>query len=48
MRGRGTYAELLERRFQLAYRRLAFPGNQALDTTQFRAPAKSAAQLDLF
>jgi DNA repair photolyase len=48
MRGRGTYAELLERRFQLAYRRLAFPGNQELDTTQFRAPAKSAAQLDLF
>ena len=48
MRGRGTYADLLERRFQLAYRRLGFPGINALDVTRFRAPAKDASQLALF
>jgi DNA repair photolyase len=48
MRGRGAYADLLERRFQLAYRRLAFPGNAGLDTTRFRAPAKATPQLTLF
>jgi DNA repair photolyase len=48
MRGRGTYADLLERRFQLAYRRLEFPGNAGLDTTRFRAPAAVTPQLTLF
>jgi len=48
MRGRGTFADLLERRFQLAYRRLGFPGNEAPDVGQFRAPAVDEAQLALF
>ena len=48
MRGRGTYADLLERRFQLAHRRLGFPGTAALDLTRFRPPAKMRAQLELF
>lgn len=48
MRGRGTFADLLERRFQLAYRRLGFPGNEAPDVTLFRAPAVDEAQLTLF
>ena len=48
MRGRGAYADLLERRFQLAYRRLAFPGNKALNTTRFRPPVENESQLTLF
>ncbi|TFH43034.1 MAG: radical SAM protein, partial [Lysobacterales bacterium] len=48
MRGRGTYADLLERRFRLAYRRLAFPGTEALNVTLFRPPAKNESQLTLF
>jgi DNA repair photolyase len=48
MRGRGTYADLLERRFRLAYRRLGFPGTDALDLTRFRPPAKKSGQLELF
>jgi DNA repair photolyase len=48
MRGRGVYADLLERRFRLAYRRLDFPGSEALDITRFRAPVEDKAQLTLF
>lgn len=48
MRGRGVYADLLERRFQVAYRRLGFPGNAPLDVTRFRAPARDTAQMTLF
>lgn len=48
MRGRGIYADLLERRFQLAYRRLGFPGNDELDVTRFRAPVENESQLTLF
>jgi DNA repair photolyase len=48
MRGRGAFADLLERRFQLAYRRLEFPGNEELDVTRFLPPAGSDAQLELF
>lgn len=48
MRGRGAFADLLERRFQLAYRRFEFPGNEALDAARFRAPAENEAQLTLF
>jgi DNA repair photolyase len=48
MRGRGTFADLLERRFQLAYRRFEFPGNEALDSARFRAPVEIEAQLTLF
>ena len=48
MRGRGAFADLLERRFQLAYRRLGFPGNPALDVARFRAPRAETPQLALF
>ena len=48
MRGRGMFADLLERRFQLAYGRLEFPGIEELDSTRFRAPVKDEAQLTLF
>jgi DNA repair photolyase len=48
MRGRGPYADLLERRFQLAYRRLAFPGNDELTVTRFRPPVENEPQLTLF
>jgi DNA repair photolyase len=48
MRGRGTFADLLERRFRLACRRLGFPGNEDMDVTRFRAPAGNRAQLTLF
>ena len=48
MRGRGTYADLLERRFQLAHRRLGFPGSDDLDVTRFRPPVENASQLTLF
>lgn len=48
MRGRGVFADLLERRFQLACRRLGFPGIEALDVTRFRAPPADDAQLRLF
>jgi DNA repair photolyase len=48
MRGRGVFADLLERRFRLAYRRLEFPGIEALDATRFNPPTASDAQLSLF
>jgi len=48
MRGRGAFADLLERRFKLARRRLGFPGIQPLDVTQFQAPLADKAQLSLF
>jgi DNA repair photolyase len=48
MRGRGPYADLLERRFQLAHRRLAFPGNDELNVTHFRPPVENTPQLTLF
>jgi DNA repair photolyase len=48
MRGHGAYADLLERRFQLAHRRLGFPGSDDLDVTRFRPPVGNASQLTLF
>jgi DNA repair photolyase len=47
MRGRGEYAELLAKRFEIAERRLGFGDFPALDVSQFRAP-RLAPQLDLF
>lgn len=47
MRGEGEYADLLRRRFQLAHRRLAFPGASPLDCGRFRVPG-AAEQLELF
>lgn len=48
MRGRGVFADLLEQRFQIACRRLGFPGSPALDTTRFRPPVTNGNQLALF
>ncbi|WP_127478761.1 PA0069 family radical SAM protein [Sulfurivermis fontis] len=47
MRGEGEYAELLRRRFRLAYRKLGFMDIPPLDCTQFRVPGR-ALQLGLF
>jgi DNA repair photolyase len=49
MVGTGAFAELVQRRFDLACRRLALNSGrrQALDTTQFRVPRAPNAQLNL-
>jgi len=49
MVGRGAFAELVRRRFDLACRRLALntARSQALDTTRFRVPRAPDAQLNL-
>ena len=47
-RGRGVYADLIERRFALACARLGLNRDTwSLDTTQFRRPEKPSAQLNL-
>ena len=47
--GRGVYAELLARRFQLACKRLELNRDRPeLDTTQFQRPAPDSRQLSLF
>jgi DNA repair photolyase len=49
MRGTGTYAELLERRFELAVGRLGLNGRpDELDTGRFLPPPAAGDQLDLF
>ncbi len=48
MRGGGPLADLLAQRFQLAYRKLAFPGTQPLDCSQFRPPRDEQGQMSLF
>ena len=49
MRGSGPYAELLEKRFELACRRIGFREDHvALDTTAFRRPIRRGDQMDLF
>jgi len=51
MRGRGVYAELLEKRFRAACRRTGLDrGEWALDESRFRHPAQAAdpAQMSLF
>ena len=49
MRGTGTYAELLRRRFELAARRLGFDQRaDNLDTGRFARPPATGDQLDLF
>jgi DNA repair photolyase len=47
MRGEGEYADLLSRRFRLAYRRLGFDDTPPLDCDQFQVPGR-AVQLGLF
>ncbi len=46
MRGTGIYAELLRKRFKLAYQRLGFSATPALDCAEFTAP--DDGQLRLF
>jgi len=50
MTGSGQLAQLLERRFELACKRLGFENDrdEAIDTTLFRVPARDAPQLALF
>lgn len=49
MRGEGPYADLLERRFEVASRRLGLDGaSEPLDTTRFRVPARAGDQRSLF
>jgi DNA repair photolyase len=48
MRGTGVYAELIQKRFESALKRLCFAGMPAFDASRFRVPRKPSAQLDLF
>ena len=48
MSGTGPVAELIEKRFRLAVKRLEFPGFPALDTSGFVPPAPERGQLALF
>ena len=50
MRGSGTYAELIARRFALAVKRLGLDNHreQPLDTSRFRPPKVNEAQSELF
>ena len=48
MRGTGPVAELVEKRFRLAVKRMEFPGFPALDTSGFVPPAPERGQLSLF
>jgi hypothetical protein len=49
MRGTGPYAELLERRFEVACRRLGLAHRPApLDVTRFRRPTGKGGQMPLF
>ncbi len=48
MRGRGPYAEMIGRRFQLATRRLGLNRpSKPLDVSKFRRPARAGEQLAL-
>ncbi|MDH4275787.1 MAG: PA0069 family radical SAM protein [Gammaproteobacteria bacterium] len=49
MRGQGVYADIIARRFKVAYARLKFPGEMRnLDTHLFHAPKSNGRQLELF
>ncbi len=49
MRGQGTIADLIDRRFDLACRRHALTSDRTpLDTSRFRPPRRSTAQAELF
>ena len=47
MRGTGPVAELIEKRFRLAVKRLEFPGFPALDSAGFVPPSPEEGQLSL-
>jgi len=48
MRGEGPFAQLIEQRFQKAWRKHSYGRLPALDTSQFVAPRKPTPQLELF
>ena len=48
MRGTGQYAEMINQRFRLMYRKLDFPGLPELRTDLFEKPTLSGDQMDLF
>jgi DNA repair photolyase len=48
MRGTGEYAEMINQRFRLMYRKLGFPGLPELRTDLFEKPKLPGDQLDLF
>jgi DNA repair photolyase len=50
MRGTGTYADLVAKRFELAVKRFGLGEHRAapFDTTRFRPPRANAAQGELF
>lgn len=48
MTGTGHYADMLARRFEIASRKLGFPGSPPLETRHFRPPVEHTAQMDLF
>jgi DNA repair photolyase len=48
MTGRGAYADLLQKRFALARRRLGYGDLPELDSSAFRAPPGDDGQMDLF
>ncbi len=48
MKGRGWYADMLAKRFKIAYRRIGFSSRAELDCSQFQPLAKDRAQLNLF
>lgn len=48
MKGHGWYADLLAKRFKIAYRRIGFSARTELDCSQFQPPTRDRAQLGLF
>ena len=48
MKGQGWYADMLAKRFKIAYRRIGFSSRVELDCSQFQPPARDQAQLNLF
>ena len=48
MKGQGWYADLLAKRFKVAYRRIGFSTRLELDCSQFQPPARDRRQLSLF
>ncbi|MGD8556251.1 MAG: PA0069 family radical SAM protein [Chromatiales bacterium] len=48
MRGTGEYAEMINQRFRLMYRKLDFPGLPELRTDLFKKPRLPGSQMDLF
>ena len=48
MRGTGHFADLINQRFHIAYKKLGFSGSEPLDCSRFVPPPKQEGQLSLF